>query len=60
MERNAPHQLHIKMALAKCPFCCFADQGKGLGKQIILGFAVRQTVAQLTGHVAQGIIILAA
>jgi len=53
VQDDAAEQLHIEMPLTEHPLSCLADDGKGLGQELIKAFALCQTFFELHGFCRQ-------
>ena len=57
VEHHAADQLHVEMALAQGPLGGLAHHGERLDQQVVQGLAGRQTLPELVGLGAQGLIV---
>ena len=56
VQHHAADQLDIEMAHAEHPLARLAHDGKGLGQQVVEGFPLLQTLPELHGLAAQGLV----
>ncbi len=57
VQHHAADQLHVEMALAQRPLGRLAHHGERLDQQVVQGLAGSQTLLELVGLGAQGLVV---